>query len=69
MKRPDPLADWQGPLRGPSRPRAVQRFSPQYLKRCQALSAQDVALFLDEFRRNCAAAEAARPQAQQRKIG
>ena len=69
MKRPDPLANWQGPLRGPSRPRAVQHFSPQYLKRCQALSAQDVALFLDEFRRNCAAAEAARPQAQQRKIG
>lgn len=69
MKRPDPLADWQGPLRGPSRPRPVQYFSPQNLKRCQALSAQDVALFLDEFRRNCAAAEAARPQAQRRKIG
>ena len=70
MKRPDPLADWQGPLRGPSRPRAVQHFSPQYLERCQALSAYDVACFLEEFRRNYAAAQAqmARGQARQRQI-
>ena len=60
MKRPDPLAEWQGPLRGPRPPRVVQYFSPQYLKRCEALSAQDVVRFLDEFRRNCAAAQAAR---------
>lgn len=60
MKRPDPLADWQGPLRGPRQPRAVQYFSPQYLKRCEALSAEDVVRFLDEFRRNYAAAQAVR---------
>ena len=62
MKRPDPLADWQGPLHGPEPPRAVQHFSPQYLKRCEALSAQDVVRFLDEFRRNYAAAQAARAE-------
>ena len=59
-KRPDPLAEWKGPLRGPSPPRALQLFSPEYLKRCEALSAQDVVRFLDEFRRNYAAAQAAR---------
>ena len=62
MKRPDPLADWQGPLRGPRPPRAVQYFSLQYLKRCEALSTHDVVRFLDEFRRNYAAAQAARAE-------
>ena len=60
MKQADPLADWDGPLRGPERPRAVQYFSPEYLARCKALSPSDIVRFLDEFRRNYAAAAAAR---------
>ena len=60
MTRPDPLANWQGPLRGPKRPRATQHFSAEYLRRCQQFSAQEIVRFLDEFKRNYAAAEAAR---------
>ena len=59
---PDPLESWQGPLRGPQRPRATQYFSAQYLRRCQQLSPSEIVRFLDEFKRNYAAAEAARAQ-------
>ena len=59
--RPDPLAavaaDHLLPL---ERPRAVQYFSDEYLERCRRLSARDIVRFLEEFRLNYAAAEAAR---------
>ena len=61
MKRPDPLAAVPGhDLRPTERPRAVQYFPDDYLQRCRGLSAQDVVRFLEEFRLNYAAAEAAR---------
>lgn len=41
----------------------MQFFSAQHLKRCEALSAEDVVRFLDEFRRNYAAAQTAREDA------
>lgn len=61
MKRPDPLAAVPDhDLRPTARPRAVQYFPDEYLQRCRGLSAQDVVRFLEEFRLNYAAAEAAR---------
>ena len=61
MKRPDPLATVPDhDLRPMARPRAVQYFRDEYLQRCRGLSAQDVVQFLEEFRLNYAAAEAAR---------
>ena len=60
-KRADPLASIpDADLRPKERPRALQYFSDEYLQRCQRLSPQDIALFLEEFRLNYAAAEAAR---------
>ena len=47
-------------LRPTERPRAVQYFSDDYLQRRRNLSPQDIAQFLEEFRLNYAAAEAAR---------
>ena len=62
MKRADPLAAIPDhDLRPTERPRAVQYFSDEYLQRCRRLSAQDIVQFLEEFRLNYAAAEAARP--------
>ena len=61
MKCPDPLAAVPDQdLRPTARPRAVQYFPDEYLQRCRGLSAQDVVRFLEEFRLNYAAAEAAR---------
>ena len=59
MKRKDPLADYQGPW-PEKRPRAVQFFSDDYLERCREFTPAQIARFLDEFRRNYAAAEASR---------
>lgn len=59
--RPDPLAAVvTDDLLPPERPRAVQYFSEEYLERCRRLSVRDVLRFLEEFRLNYAAAEAAR---------
>ena len=41
-------------------PRAVQFFSDEYLERCREFTPAQIARFLDEFRRNFAAAEASR---------
>ena len=61
MKRADPLAAIpDDELRPKERPRAVQYFSDEYLQRCRRLSAEDIVQFLEEFRLNYAAAEAAR---------
>ena len=61
MKRADPLASIpDDELRPKERPRAVQYFTDDYLQRCRSLSPQDIAQFLEEFRLNYAAAEAAR---------
>ena len=61
MKRPDPLAAVPDHgLRPTERPRAVQYFPDDYLQRSRGLSAQDAVRFLEEFRLNYAAAEAAR---------
>lgn len=61
MKRADPLASIpDDELHPKARPRATQHFSGEYLRRCQRLSPQDIARFLEEFRLNYAAAEAAR---------
>ena len=61
MKRADPLAAIpDDDLRPTERPRAVQYFSDEYLQRCRRLTAQDIVRFLEEFRLNYAAAEAAR---------
>ena len=61
MKRADPLAAFtDDELRPKERPRAVQYFSDEHLQRCRALSAEDVLRFLEEFRLNYAAGEAAR---------
>ena len=58
---PDPLAAVAvGDLLPLERPRAVQYFSEEYLERCRRLSARDIVRFLEEFRLNYAAAEAAR---------
>ena len=63
MKPPDPLAAVPDhDLRPTERPRAVQYFPDDYLQRCRGLSAQDAVRFLEEFRLNYAAAEAARRQ-------
>ena len=59
MKTTDPLADWPGPWPR-ERPRAVQVFSDEYLGRCRVLTPAQIARFLEEFRRNYAAAEFAR---------
>ena len=60
MKRADPLASIpDDELRPQKRPRALQYFSDGYLQRCRHLSSQDIAWFLEEFRLNYAAAEAA----------
>ena len=59
MKRKDPLADYQGPW-PEERPCAVQFFSDEYLERCREFTPAQIARFLDEFRRNYAAAEASR---------
>lgn len=61
MNSPDPLvAVPDHDLRPTARPMAVQYFPDEYLQRCRRLSAQDVVRFLEEFRLNYAAAEAAR---------
>ena len=63
MKREDPLAAIpDDELRPKERPRAVQYFSDEYLERCRRLSAEDIVQFLEEYRLNYAAAEAARKQ-------
>ena len=63
MKQADPLASIPDhELRPKDRPRALQLFSDAYLQRCRRLSPQDIVQFLEEFRLNCAAAEAARQQ-------
>ena len=59
MKATDPLADWPGPW-PEERPRAVQTISDEYLERCRGLTPAQIARFLEEFRQNFAAAEAAR---------
>ena len=63
MKRADPLAAFTDEeLRPKERPRAVQYFSDEYLQFCRSLSADDIVQFLEEYRLNYAAAEAARNQ-------
>lgn len=63
MKRADPLAAFTDEeLRPKERPRAVQYFSDEYLQFCRSLSADDIVQFLEEYRLNYAAAEAARRQ-------
>lgn len=63
MKPADPLAAFTDEeLRPKERPRAVQYFSDEYLQFCRSLSADDVLQFLEEYRLNYAAAEAARRQ-------
>lgn len=63
MKRADPLAAFTDEeLRPKERPRAVQYFSDEYLQFCRSLSADDILQFLEEYRLNYAAAEAARKQ-------
>lgn len=59
MKATDPLAEWPGPW-PEERPRGVQIFSDEYLERCRGLTPAQIARFLEEFRQNFAAAEAAR---------
>lgn len=67
MKRADPLAAFtDDELRPQERPRAVQCFSDEYLQRCRRLSAEDILQFLEEYRLNYAAAEAARRQGSER---
>jgi len=65
MKPTDPLADWPWPW-PKERPHAVQTFSDEYLERCRVLTPAQIARFLEEFRRNYAAAESARAK---RKVG
>ena len=69
MTQVDPLANWQGPLHGPKRPCATQYLSAQYLHRCEQFSTLEIVRFLDEFKRNYAAAEAARQDSQDKKLG
>ncbi len=57
--RKDPLANYQGPW-PEERPRAVQFFSDEYLERYRQFTPAQIARFLDEFRRNYAAAEVSR---------
>ena len=45
---------------------AVQLFSDEYLERCRRLSPDEIVCFLEEFRRNFAAAKAAREAAANR---
>lgn len=59
MKAKDPLDDWPGPWPR-ERPRALQTFSDEYLERCRRLAPAQIARFLEEYRRNFAAAEAFR---------
>lgn len=44
----------------PEQVRVVQYFSDDYLLRCRELSPAEIARFLEEFRRNFAAAETVR---------
>ena len=46
--------------------RAVQLFSDAYLERCRQLSPDDIVRFLEEFRHNFVAAQAARAAASRR---
>ena len=61
MTRADPLASVPADeLQPPERIRPVQYFSDAYLQRCRRLAPADIVRFLEEFRLNYCAAEAAR---------